>query len=137
MAVKGHIPERDGIYIGLLIAEMLVKRGKKLSELVQELADEFGPHIARRTDVHTTNEKKQAVLDRLDNGGLTEIAGKKVKEVATMDGYKHLMDGSWLLVRPSGTEPVLRIYAEASSAEEADGIIADALQQLGVADGAH
>src|SRR5690606_18700539 len=62
IAVKGHIPERDGIYIGLLITEMMVKRGKKLSELVLELFDEFGPHYNHRNDIHTTQQKKQEVL---------------------------------------------------------------------------
>jgi phosphomannomutase len=137
MAVKGHIPERDGIYIGLLIVEMMVKRQKKLSELVQELYDEFGLHVARRVDVHTTEEKKQAVLSRLNNGGLANVAGKKVDTVETMDGYKHLTPEGWLLVRPSGTEPVLRVYSEASSVELADAFIDDALGQLGVRDGAH
>ena len=70
MAVKGHIPERDGIYIGLLVVEMMVKRGKKLSELVQELYDEFGPHCTYRIDVHTTPEKKEEVLKTLAEGGL-------------------------------------------------------------------
>jgi len=132
MAVKGHIPERDGIYIGLLIVEMIVKRGKKLSELVQELFDEFGPHYNRRADIHTTEEKKQNVLDRLKQGGLDQIAGKKVQEVQTLDGYKHLTENGWLLVRPSGTEPVLRIYAEAPSVKEAEALIEDAVKQLGV-----
>ena len=134
MAVKGHIPERDGIYIGLLIVEMMVKRGKKLSELVQELFDEFGPHVARRDDVHTTNEKKQAILDRLSQGGLEEIAGRPVQEVDTLDGYKHLLEDGWLLVRPSGTEPVLRIYSEAPTEEAARALIDDATRQLGVAE---
>lgn len=138
MAVKGHIPERDGIYIGLLIVEMMVRRGKKLSELVQELAGEFGPHVARRTDVHTTEGKKQRVLDRLGKGGgLDAIAGHRVSELQTLDGFKHLTDHGWLLVRPSGTEPVLRVYSEAETAEAADALIADALEQLGVNDGAH
>ncbi len=74
IAVKGYLPERDGIYIGLLILEMMVKRGKALSELVQELFDEFGPHHYHRIDVHTTEAKKQRVLSRLGNeGGLMEI----------------------------------------------------------------
>ena len=132
MAVKGHIPERDGIYIGLLVVEMMVKRGKKLSELVQELFDEFGPHVARRIDVHTTNEKKQAILERLSKGGLAAIAGRPVQEVDTLDGYKHLLEDGWLLVRPSGTEPVLRIYSEAPTEEAARALIDDAAEQLGV-----
>lgn len=132
LAVKGHIPERDGIYIGLLITEMVVKRGKSLSALVDELYEEFGGHFTYRVDVHTTEENKRAVLTKLDGGGLAQIAGHKVAEVQTMDGYKHLTDAGWLLVRASGTEPVLRIYSEAASAELAKAIVTDAAAQLGV-----
>ncbi len=132
MAVKGHIPERDGVYIGLLVVEMMVKRGKKLSELVEELFDEFGPHYAPRLDVRTTNEKKEAVLEKLAQGGLTEINGQKVTRLDTLDGFKHITPEGWLLVRPSGTEPVLRVYAEADSMEKADAMIHDAARQLGV-----
>lgn len=135
MAVKGHIPERDGIYIGLLVAEMVAKRGKTLSQLVDEVFAEFGVHVDLRLDVHTTHEKKDAILKRLADGGLTEIAGQKVKAVETLDGYKHLLDGdsgAWLLVRPSGTEPVLRIYAEADSREAAKTLLDDTAHQLGV-----
>ncbi|HEX7071088.1 MAG TPA: phosphoglucomutase/phosphomannomutase family protein [Rhodothermales bacterium] len=133
MAVKGHIPERDGIYIGLLVVEMMVKRGRPLSALVQELYDEFGPHVARRSDVHTTEEKKQGVLRRLADGGLSTVGGQPVRDLQTLDGYKHVTDRGWLLVRPSGTEPVLRVYAEAETAGAADAMIQDAMQQLGVA----
>ena len=133
IAVKGHIPERDGIFIGLLVVEMMVKRGKKLSALVQELFDEFGPHICRRTDVHTTTEKKQAVLDRMGKGGgLVRIAGHQVLHLDRLDGYKHVTDNGWLLVRPSGTEPVLRIYSEADTPENAEALILDAVRQLNV-----
>jgi phosphomannomutase len=130
MAVKGHIPERDGIYIGLLVVEMMVTSGKKLSELVQELFDAFGAHRNARVDVHTTHERKAAVLERLSGGGLGEIDGRSVEEVQTLDGFKHLMGDRWLLVRPSGTEPVLRVYAEAPTEDEARAVIADAMRQL-------
>ncbi len=133
MAVKGHIPERDGIYIGLLIAEMVVKRGKSLSELVDELYSEFGGHFTHRVDVHTTDEKKRAVLERLGSGnGPRELAGHGVTETLDMDGYKYVTDGGWLLVRPSGTEPVLRVYSEAGDIESAEQIVEDAIGQLGV-----
>ncbi len=133
IAVKGHIPERDGVYIGLLIIEMIVKRRKKLSELVQELHTEFGPHFCRRIDLHTTEAKKQYVLKRLrEEGGLREIAGRPVTDSETLDGFKHLLEDGWVLVRASGTEPVLRIYSEAPSAEAAEELIRDAAQQLGV-----
>lgn len=133
MAVKGHIPERDGLYIGLLAAEMCVRRGKPLSALVDELFAQFGAHVAARIDVHTTHAKVQTVLERLRGGGLGEIAGHAVQEVQTLDGFKHLTGGGWLLVRPSGTEPVLRIYAEADTSAQADALLQDAARQLGVA----
>ena len=137
MAVKGHIPERDGVYIGLLVAEMVAKRGKPLSALVQELFDEFGPHVAARIDVHTTQAKVDGVLETLRGGGLKRIAGEPVQEVQTLDGFKHLTPSGWLLVRPSGTEPVLRVYSEAPTAEQAKAMLTSAAEQLGVADDAH
>ncbi len=138
MAVKGHIPERDGLYIGLLAAEMMVKRGKRLAELVAELVDEFGPHVAARIDVHTTHERVQSVLARLNGGGLTEIAGQRVADVQTLDGFKYITEsGAWLLVRPSGTEPVLRVYAESDSAATSQAMLDDAAAQLGLTADAH
>ncbi len=135
IAVKGHIPERDGIYIGLLVLEMMAKRGRKLSELVHELHAEFGPHICRRIDLHTTETRKQNVLKRLrEEGGLGSIAGADVGRLESLDGFKHHVNGGWLLVRPSGTEPVLRIYSEAATEERALSLIRDAADQLGVAD---
>jgi phosphomannomutase len=133
MAVKGHIPERDGLYIGLLVTEMAVKRGKPLSELVAELYEEFGGHYTHRVDVHTTEEKKQAILKRLDEeGGLGELAGARVTELKRLDGYKHVSSVGWLLIRPSGTEPVLRVYSESDTPERAVQIVEDALSQLGL-----
>lgn len=127
LAVKGHIPERDGIYIGLLITEMMVKAGKKLSDLVQELFDEFGSHSTYRNDLHTEEKKKNAMMDYCKNKKLTEIDGKKVVEWKFTDGVKHILEnGSWLLVRPSGTEPVLRIYSEAPNRKEAVSLVEDA-----------
>jgi len=133
IAVMNYVPERDGIYIGLLVVEMMVKRGKTLSALVQELFDQFGPHHYHRADLHTTDAKKQRVLERLDEGGgLTEIDGHAVERIETLDGFKHRTDGGWLLVRPSGTEPVLRIYAEAETPEAARALVGDAVSQLGL-----
>ena len=137
MAVKGHIPERDGTYIGLLVVEAMVKRGKKLSELVEELYEEFGPHYNVRADVHTTNDKKEAVLKRLRGSGLETVDGQAVTKVDSMDGFKLFTEGGRLLVRASGTEPVLRVYAEADSMERAEAMIRDARAQLGVADETH
>ena len=123
MAVKGHIPERDGLYIGLTVAEMMVKRERTLSGLVRELMEEFGPHYQSRDDLHTTEDRKQAVLRKLREEGLAEIDGKPVTATEDLDGFKFRTDGGWLMFRPSGTEPVLRIYSEAESQEAADALV--------------
>ncbi len=133
MAVKGHIPERDGIYIGMLILEMMARRGKYLSTLVDALESDFGVFRYHRVDVHTDPASKDAALEKLrSSGGLTSIAGIKVKSVDTTDGFKHETESGWVLVRPSGTEPVLRIYAEAGSRESAVSSVEDTIAQLGI-----
>lgn len=126
IAVKEHLPERDGIYIGLLIAEMVVKSGKSLSRLVQDLFDEYGQHRYHRNDIHTEERKKKAMIKYCEEKKLKEIAGLKVEGWDMKDGIKHhLENGSWLLVRQSGTEPVLRIYAEATTEKEAAALVED------------
>ena len=134
MAVKGHIPERDGLFIGLTVVEMMVKRERSLSGLVRELMEEFGPHYQSRQDLHTTEERKQAVLSRLGDEGLLTVDGKKVRETETLDGFKFRVEGGWLMFRPSGTEPVLRIYSEAESPEAADALVA---WGVGLVEGKH
>ncbi len=126
LAAMGHIPERDGIFVGLLVVEMMVKRGKKLSELVADLFDRFGPHYAFRSDLHITDELKQAFMKHLREKGMDEVAGHKVDHVDTLDGFKFRTTsgpGPWVMVRPSGTEPVLRVYAEAASEEGAQALV--------------
>ena len=131
IAVMGHIPERDGIYVALELLEMLIQRGKPLSALVQDLFDEFGPHAYFRSDVHT--EKQSEIVKALQRtGGLSQIAGREVKVMDNLDGFKHCMEDAWLLVRPSGTEPVLRIYAEAPTREEAEALVQDTMAQFGI-----
>jgi phosphomannomutase len=134
IAARGHIPERDGVYIGLLVVEMMVERDKPLSALVQELHDQFGPHHYFRRDIRTTDAQKEKVLNQLENkGGLAEVDGYPVEDMDTLDGFKHLAGGNrWVLVRPSGTEPVLRVYAEAETPEAARALVEDAARQLGL-----
>ncbi len=133
MAVEGHIPERDGIYIGLLIAEMMVKRGKSLSQLVQDLFDTYGAHYCVRNDAHLTQEVKDSVISRLAGEGIDSAGSRTTVKRESLDGYKFRMDdGTWLMVRPSGTEPVLRIYAEATTPEAAQELITDACGVLGI-----
>jgi phosphomannomutase len=118
-----HIPERDGIFNALLILEMMVARSRSLGELVAELDARFGPHRYRRRDVHVTEQQKQRIL-RVCAKMPKEIGDYRVERVVTTDGYKFFFaDGSWLLVRASGTEPLVRFYAEAPSQQQADELV--------------
>ncbi|MEM1057500.1 MAG: phosphoglucomutase/phosphomannomutase family protein [Bacteroidota bacterium] len=123
IAVKGHVPERDGLYIGLTVLEMIVKRERTLSGLVRELMDEFGPHYQSRDDLHTTPERKEAVLKQLREEGLQRVGGSEVVATETLDGFKFRLEDGWLMFRPSGTEPVLRIYSEARTQDEAHSLV--------------
>lgn len=110
-----HIPERDGLFNGLLLAEICGYYKKSLGQLVAELEKQFGAHKYDRFDFHTTDARKKAVLAKAKKG-FANIAGMKVLATITNDGYKyHLDGGAWLMIRTSGTEPLLRYYAEASS----------------------
>ena len=123
MAVQTHIPERDGLFIGMTVVEMMVKRERTLSGLVRELMDEFGPHYQSRADLHTTDARKQALLEQFSGDGLDEIDGAPVTSTETLDGFKFRTEDGWLMFRPSGTEPVLRVYSEAASQDAADALV--------------
>ncbi len=108
-----HIPERDGLFNGLLLCEICAHNKKSLGELVAALEKEFGPHKYDRYDFQTTDERKKQVLSKA-RAGFSEIAGLKVLKTSTLDGYKfELEKGAWFMLRASGTEPLLRYYAEA------------------------
>ena len=110
-----HIPERDGLYNGLLLCEICANQKKSLGQLVENLEKEYGPHKYDRYDHHTTHEQKAVILEKAKKG-FDEIAGLKVKNVSTLDGYKYTLDkGAWFMLRASGTEPLIRYYAEAPS----------------------
>ena len=125
LSIKGHIPEGDGILMGLLLLEVIARRGKPLEQLVDELEAEFGPAHYARTDLRLRRPViKAEMVKRLRDDAPAEIAGAKVADVLTTDGVKYLLeDESWLLIRPSGTEPVLRVYAEATSEALRDGLL--------------
>ena len=112
LAVKGHLPERDGTYIGLLLAEIMATRKKKLSELVSELMNEFGWYYFNRNDAHLTEKEKNRIM-AFYNKGPKQIAGFPVQRIETKDGFKLFIENGWVLVRASGTEPLIRFYAEA------------------------
>ncbi len=124
IGITAFLPERDGVYTGLLILEMMTRREKTLSQLVQELYDEYGFFCYNRHDLHVSDAKKQAIIERASKGDLTAIAGYKVLKFSNLDGYKYHFEGGWMLIRPSGTEPVLRLYCEADSQEKVDKVLA-------------
>lgn len=119
ISFHGHIPEGDGILMGLLLLEIVATSGTTLFELVEDLLKEVGPAFYQRTDLRLSHPVSKEVMSRsLVDKAPAEIGGEKVSGVSTIDGVKYLTaDGSWLLIRPSGTEPVLRVYAEGRTPE--------------------
>jgi phosphomannomutase len=119
ISIRGHIPEGDGILMGLFLLEIMAHAGAPLHEVIADLQAEYGPAYYGRIDAHLKHlmPKKQMVKMLVNNAPAT-LHGETVARVDTLDGVKfYLSDRSWLLIRPSGTEPVLRIYAEARSPE--------------------
>jgi phosphomannomutase len=131
IAIAGHVPERDGIYIGLTILEMMARSGKKLTALIQEMYDLVGAFSFRRSDLHLKEEEKQRILADLKAGKHKALGAFPIHSTSDMDGWKFFLDDDqWVMVRASGTEPVLRIYGESSTAEQADALIAAAIATL-------
>ncbi len=120
LSIIGHIPEKDGILADMLMAELIAYEGKPLSQLVAEaIVDANGPLYNTRLDMHLTNAHKEAVLSAIPSNPPTEIASIGVKELGRKDGIKlYLEEGSWVLLRPSGTEPLIRVYIETNSPEK-------------------
>ena len=127
LGVKGHIPERDGIYMGLLLCEIMAVRKMKLGDLVQELMDELGEHHFKRIDWRITPQQKEQILNRFKRG-ISSIGSYKVNRVDTTDGFKYFVDNGWLLVRASGTEPLFRFYAEADSPSKVEELLKGATE---------
>lgn len=124
IAIKGHIPERDGIFDGLIIYEYMLETGKTLKELCEEVYEVVGRFAYERNDLHLLEEQKLRIMKEATDGVYTEFGKYKVVKVETIDGIKfHLDNGGWMMLRASGTEPVLRIYAEGNSKEEALDIL--------------
>ena len=120
LSIIGHIPEKDGVLADMLVAEAIAYEGKPLSQLVQEaIAEADGPLYNNRLDLHLTEAHKIAVINSYTQNPPSEVAGIKVKEVGRKDGIKlYLEEGSWVLLRPSGTEPLVRVYMETNSPEK-------------------
>ena len=126
IATTGHIPERDGIWMGLILFEFMAKSGKSLEDLIAEVYAIVGPFAFERIDLHIDNDTKHSIIEDCKEGKFTQFGKYKVEKVETTDGFKFFFDAdTWLMIRPSGTEPVLRTYAEAATQEKVFDILAD------------
>ena len=124
----GHIPERDGILAGLMLLELLATERKSVNKLIGGLEKQFGPHRYARIDAHFPLEKRAALMEFCKTNPPAKLLRSAVVDVKSFDGVKFIAaDGSWLMLRGSGTEPILRIYAEAASNQ-----VAESLLKLGI-----
>jgi phosphomannomutase len=124
IGIKGHLPERDGMLNSLLLAEVIAERNRTLGELVEELQEEFGPHYYGRVDLEVAMKTAHALVRRAKGFLGRRIAGLKVTDINDMDGVKMTLgDSAWLMVRASGTENILRLYAEAPSREQVNDLL--------------
>ncbi len=131
IAIKGHIPERDGIWMGLTIWEYMVKSGKSLDDLIQEVYKIVGAFKFERSDMHLKEAVKVAIVENCKNNKYSAFGPYKVEHVETIDGWKYFFEnGDWLMIRASGTEPVLRNYAESATTEKAFAILKAAEKAL-------
>lgn len=128
-----HLPERDGLLNSLLLAQVMADENKTLGQLVAALQEKYGEHHYGRIDLHITDELKQSAIRRAGSG-LTEFAGRRVLRTESMDGIKFFLEEpacaskqnaaeTWLLLRASGTEPLLRVYCESCSTESVEAIL--------------
>jgi phosphomannomutase len=121
---KDFIPERDGTLMSLFLTEIMITTGKSLLQIYEDLMNEFGKYYYHRVDLRLAPEQKDKALDHLKRESLKKVASFDVDRVQTSDGYKFfLKGGGWVLIRASGTEPILRLYAEAESMDKVRSII--------------
>lgn len=132
-AFQGHVPERDGILAGLYFLDMMVQTGKKPSQLLDALFELVGPHYYDRIDSRFEAERKPEILARVAAARPATIGGLKVTDIVTVDGHQFIMeDGGWLLVRFSGTEPVIRVYCETTHEDRVPDILEDGMRLAGL-----
>ena len=130
IGIRPHLPERDGLLVSLLLAEIMATEGRPLAECVADLQQEFGPLYYRRVDLYLEPGQKQRALERFAGNQLRQLDGRTVVGREDMDGTKlYLLNAGWVLLRASGTEPVVRIYAEAPSRELTDRVVS-AVEEL-------
>ena len=132
-AFQNHVPERDGILAGLYFLDMMVQTGKRPSQLLNDLFEKVGPHYYQRIDSYFDNDRKAEILSNVANSRPATIGGLKVTDIITIDGHQFIMeDGGWLLVRFSGTEPIIRVYCETTHGDKVQAILDDGLHLAGL-----
>ena len=132
LGVKGHIPERDGILLGLLLLEAVAVSGKGLRQLLDETMDDIGHFYYQRIDRRIEATAKERLIAQLRSHPPTEIDGQQVVATNFSDGFKFIFEnGDWLLIRPSGTEPVLRLYSEAGTLAQVERFLRQAAMIAG------
>jgi len=124
IAIKGHIPERDGVWMGLVLMEYMAKTGKTVSQLIDDIYAKVGSFAVERYDLHLDNELKLKIVENCKNGNYKSFGKYNVVSIEDTDGFKFRLDtGDWVMIRPSGTEPVLRVYSEAISSQNSFEIL--------------
>lgn len=124
IAIKGHLPERDGVWMGLVLMEYMAVTGKKVSELLEDIYKQTGTFAVERYDLHITEDLKQSIIAQCKSGAYSAFGPLNVVKTEDTDGFKFRFDNDrWVMIRPSGTEPVLRVYAEAESSAKAFEIL--------------
>lgn len=133
IATKGHIPERDGLWNILLIMEMLHTTGKSMEDIQKEIADEIGEFDYQRLDMHLSQDKMDRILHQLKNETPSQFGDKKVSLTERLDGFKfYFNEDEWLMFRASGTEPLLRIYAESSDTSATQALLLSGKKYFGI-----
>ena len=136
LSIVGHVPEKDGILACLLVAEVLAYQGKSPDQLLKDFQAEYGGAVSERLDIKTTQSEKGKVLADLRDYRPKQVAGVKVEFTDQTEGQKIVLEnGSWFLVRPSGTEPLFRIYLEASEKVFLEEMKNEVLISLGLKQG--
>jgi phosphomannomutase len=134
-AFRGHVPERDGILAGLYFLDLMVRLDKTPSQLIEHLYSQVGAHYYDRIDTRFQADQREATRQRILDANPSTIGGLAVTGLDTTDGFKFgLADGGWLLIRFSGTEPIIRVYCETTEGDRVQAILEDGLRIAGLKD---